>query len=858
MRHHVAQASQPDVQTASLCQARVPCRLAAAALATAIALLPWVVAVAGEPPRPAFISKPSAARAGDKVKIEFAVTRDTDVEVAILGPDGKLVRHLAAGALGGQKPLHAKNGVAPPPLQAGLSQALEWDGKDDLGKAAAGPFKVRVRAGMSVKFGRTIGGSPYTGNVTDMPYRAPVNGLVVDKDGNLFVKMMSDIHSHGNSGLWPWHVRKFGRTGEYLKTILPYPPSTDPAKASGFALLNTADGAFAPANRSSLYPVFYVFGDELCNRMVDGQLVFVNSRSRQLNFFKPDGSNALKTVPLWPEKAKVGCANWLSIQVAFSPDGRYAYYSNLAATPYDGKRPSDIDPAWPQGRLYRQDLTRTGADPERFFDLELPDWEKTKYWMPSAWDKKTAAAGLDVDAAGNVLLCDLVNQEVVEISPEGRKLSATKVPWPDKVLVSPKAGTLYIVSRAVSRGALPPARLLKVSGRGENAKIASELRLSGAVGGACTLDESGEVPALWLAGEGKLIRVEDRANGFAIAGEDFLNRDRNAITFVGYMDVDRDAESVYVTESRSTVWRFDGETGAGGPVGIKAVDLAVGPGGMLYTWGDQGGYHGPVARYTRDLKPAPLPATGKHTYGKLEGRAGRGCSVCGMDVDSRGWVYAVNGSNSCQMLVFDAEGAPVPAPLDSVSGYGGSLRVDLAGNIYLLQSGLPKDFKTPAGYEKDEAYRATAGTIIRFGPNGGQRVVPVDSGGRGGDPLGFKGVLSLYPGCGPISGWNCDGSCACTKPRFDVDEYGRLYIPNAITFSVAVRDNAGNEIVSFGAYGNYDCAGPQSVEAKPEIPLGWPITAGASDRHIYVGDCLNHRVVRVDKTWAAEETCEVK
>ena len=90
------------------------------------------------------------------------------------------------------------------------------------------------------------------------------------------------------------------------------------------------------------------------------------------------------------------------------------------------------------------------------------------------------------------------------------------------------------------------------------------------------------------------------------------------------------------------------------------------------------------------------------------------------------------------------------------------------------------------------------------------------------------------------------------KPRFDVDDFGRLYIPNGITYEVSVRDNAGNEIVRFGGYGNFDCQGPASQEPQPAIPLGWPVTAGASDRFIYVGDCLNHRVVRVDKTFAAE------
>jgi hypothetical protein len=812
-----------------------------------------------------FSAKPAAAKDGDKTKISFTVSAPTDVEVAVLGADGKVVRSLAAGVLGAKNP-------PPEPLKAGLAQTLEWDGKDDAGKpAAGGPFKVRVRAGTSVAFGRTIGGSPYTGNVTDMPYRAPVNGLAVEKDGGLLVKMMSDIHSHGNSGLWPWHVRRFDKTGKYVKTLLPYPPSTEPAKASGFTLLATGDGAFTPANQNSLYGVPYVFGDEICNRMVDGQLVFVNSMTRQINLWKADGSNALKTMAMWP-KGKVGCAAWLSIQAGFSPDGKYAYLSNVAAAPYDGKKPSDIDANWPQGRVYRKDLSAPDADPEKFYDLELPDFEKTKYWMPSAWDKKTAAAGIDVDAKGNVLVGDLVNGEVVEIGSDGKKKSATKVAWPDKVVAARKSEAFYVVSRGVSRGGLPAGKLTKFTARGEAAKPAAELQLKGLVGGAIALDESGDVPVLWLAGGGTLVRVEDRGAQLAVTGEDFLNRDKNTIGFVGYMDVDPEAELVYVTGSGSAVWRYSGETGEGGPAPIKAVDLAVGPGGMIYAWGDQGGYHGPVTRYTRDFKPAPL-AGGKHTYGDLYGRAGRGSSVCGMDVDLRGWVYAVWGTNQCHLRVYDAEGKladfgikskpeggkeEISAAVDYLSGYGGALRVDPASNMYVLQHGRPKDFKPPKGFEKDEAWHAAVGTILKFGPKGAKRKSPVDSGGGGGDPLAFDNTLAMYPGCAPISQWRCDGSCACTKPRFDVDNFGRLYIPNAMTFKVSVRDNAGNGIVEFGSYGNFDCEGPKSGEPKPEIALGWPVAAGTSDKYIYVGDCLNHRVVRVDKKFAAEESCDVK
>lgn len=266
--------------------------------------------------------------------------------------------------------------------------------------------------------------------------------------------------------------------------------------------------------------------------------------------------------------------------------------------------------------------------------------------------------------------------------------------------------------------------------------------------------------------------------------------------------------------------------------------------------------------------PKPLEATGKHLFGFLSGRAGRGQSVCGLDVDLKGRVYATFGSNDCHVRVYDERGelvdfprkqklaieagrGDVPAAITGAVGYGGSVRVDHAGNIYLLQQGVPKDFPVPAGFEKDEGYRNSLGTIYKFPPAGGE-VKAVNH-----TVKEVIGSVAKYAGCGPISRWNAVGSCACTRPRFDVDGFGRLYIPNAITFSVSMRDNADNEIVSFGGYGNYDSQGPKSTEPTPAIPLGWPVTAAASDRFIYVGDALNHRVVRVDKKYAAEVTVKV-
>ena len=77
------------------------------------------------------IAPPTAECAGDRVSVSFTVSEATDVEVAVLDAKGHVVRHLAAGVLGGKNP-------PPPPLKPGLAQALVWDGKDDLRQAGRG------------------------------------------------------------------------------------------------------------------------------------------------------------------------------------------------------------------------------------------------------------------------------------------------------------------------------------------------------------------------------------------------------------------------------------------------------------------------------------------------------------------------------------------------------------------------------------------------------------------------------------------------------------------------------------------------------------------------------------------------
>ena len=52
--------------------------------------------------------------------------------------------------------------------------------------------------------------------------------LAVAGDGSVYVKLCSAVG--GLHEGWPWQLRKFDKAGKYQKTLLPYPPSTDPAR----------------------------------------------------------------------------------------------------------------------------------------------------------------------------------------------------------------------------------------------------------------------------------------------------------------------------------------------------------------------------------------------------------------------------------------------------------------------------------------------------------------------------------------------------------------------------------------------------------------------------------------------------
>jgi hypothetical protein len=114
----------------------------------------------------------------------------------------------------------------------------------------------------------------------------------------------------------------------------------------------------------------------------------------------------------------------------------------------------------------------------------------------------------------------------------------------------------------------------------------------------------------------------------------------------------------------------------------------------------------------------------------------------------------------------------------------------------------------------------------------------------------LQGAQWMKPGFGHVGQCSNNDHCHCAGTDFDIDDYARIFAPDTGRFRVGVLDANGNEIVSFGGYGNQDNVGP-------EIAFGWIVGVAVTDRYTYVDDMFNKRVVRVRLDYAATETCPV-
>lgn len=814
-------------------------------------------------------------------QVTFELDCLTDVEVAIVGPDkSTVVRHLAAGVLGPK---------APSPLIANSrAQKIAWDGKDDYGAPVDDPANmlVRVRAGMSVSLEQIVGGDPYAyyseemGDSDHSPWG--IGGLEAKADGKVYVWGHS-------SNLGPPALRQYDVEGNYLQTLFPMPAGKDVSAMQGWGINVRPDGTYTPKfSRLTDPSLTTTFLDSnlrmarLIPTLDTDRLSFWRTGTKEGSFdlmtIGADGTIAadpadylqgplVKDPPLVlgpvAPNSHVVHSMLGPVFICSAPDGRSFYLSGVyaATTRYGSVQEIKMDGFWRDGQVWKVDAqTRTA---KVFFALDPKTIPTTTSDRASAYggvQSYAALHGVAVDKDENVFVCDHLNERVVVLDKQGKKIRQIPVEHPDAIAISNRTGALFVTTRLGDYHRRGAVQLLKFNDwrKDDEPTTAIEVSKTGYTGlqrhsyvVVCDTDHGSNV---WVVYTQMPVRIyRDDARGLRLL-KDFY-RVEGAQRCLGFdrMQVDWKTEEVYVLDSHDAVWKVaDWKRPRLVKVPLQTASIAIDSRNRhIYARtlrdGSSSNASGKVARFQLDRGDYPPANYGDTETNRVtekmqyewcfEGNSDKGIAV------APNGNLAVVGTPVDGLRVF--AGNPAQAPwkatriADLPNGAGG-VRFDLAGNLYVGYIDKQPTTVLP-GFEGDRNMTAI-GRIHKYAPTG-----TLESG-------------NLFPKqpAGPAHTYDVlygafETKCVTRSPRFGVDGYGRIYYPTNIAPRVSVMDNAGNEILHFGTYGNRDSMGGLAGDLAPtkDIPLAFPNSVDATDYYVYVADMVNLRLLRLKKDFQA-------
>lgn len=703
-------------------------------------IVPYVRA---DRPAPAFTSGPTVVRAGATARIEFAVDRETDVAVFIEDSQGKTVRHLAAGVLGKNAPL---------PLKPGLVQSLEWDGKANYGKpAGAGPFRVRVALGLDVRFDRVL--------IEDRNAFNRIKGLTVGRDGTVYV-----LDTSGGAVWSGEQIMAFGRDGEYLRTVAPFPVRLPMDKVEALGAMELRGGLapvvqshrlrFLPGPTSPRKTAMAVTPDgQALLRLTGGMRGATHQRIGVLGtdgsavWPDPVGQELLsQTVP--PSKDGGYRGAWgRQPALAVSPGGQWAYVSGFAfgKTPY--------------AAVFRVPLPARGPAEIFFGSIEEAGKDNRRLGGP--------AQGLAFDGQGHLLISDTENGRVVAVrESDASYVGEFGVERPGPLGADPKTGAVYVAcgKGGGSRGIV---ELVKFSGWKEAREQARALVRPGGNGTfAMALDVLAPRPLIWIGTDGgDLLRIEDADDKLDVRVAS--SKEGTNGSFLD-MSVDRfrpDRE-IYCRNNLGWWYRYNEETdlvekvNLAGNAGLRAgggagKQILAGPDGNLY--GLAYPYH--MFKLDRDANPLGLPesdypeeAMGRK-MDKIRGLNFRGKQFgrfVPVSMTDMSHTLGIRGDGHVFALEPPRHSNRPPKALHEYSPSGRRIttdpivwmvspgavgpRFDAAGNIYIAEivnpgeRPYPEEFERLFGKIEMEKTRPSGvqdeianmyGSIVKFSPRGG-------------------------------------------------------------------------------------------------------------------------------------------
>jgi hypothetical protein len=828
-----------------------------------------------------FAEKPTIERRGGQWVITFAGKDDCDATVAVLDGDGRVIRHLASGVLGGN---------APPPFQRNAPvQRLQWDGKDDFDRPVPAGARLRVSLGLRPEFSRMLCAAPQ-----GVASRGPV-GMAVDRHGVLYIE---------EGDLWVGAlgsacviqvltVKAFGHEGNYIRTLVPFRADCPPHRLTEVQFITTVDGRRIPLSRPSNHRPYSGFtrgapgtARHLPVITADGRLIFpcgkdALSGARRLIGIGTDGSapkDPYEGPPLQPG-ASVGA----NLFLALSPDEKYLYFAGAYS-----KR------------------NRKHVACHAVYRVKLDDREPAKPFLGKEFEPGDTEGrfndprGVAVDAGGRIYVGDYMNDRVQVFDAKGRFLKALEVVGPEQVRVHPKTHAVYVLSvrDRGKRDSYTPGLTWDVyqdksvikfgawSDWTEKARIDLPRRKSHMhdAGPILVLDASRPEPVLWIANVGRqlpddmLWRVIDRGDRLERTAHQVRRLNRHAYSSPP-LAADRRHNALYAFGTPEGAVKIDPTGGrpeklvlAGEPgeAALKIVGAAaVGPEGMIYVRSAEilekreRIWH--IRRFNRDGRLVPFKDAGESiaTNGKQAGTPfNEQATPFAVGPDGRLYVvgaYSRTGRN-CRLDLYEPEGKLAQAGFIAMTRSGGCVRINVQGQLYAADTVRPRDRPFPEFYASDPRGHLGKwyGTVFRYEPNGGGLVsaAPSEATHLAGGifsrlrPVRVKGAMWGFYGLSPMP---LQTGCQCVMADFDADDWGRVWVPDAPGYCVAVLDSAGNLVTRFGAYGNRDAAGAGSAVPVPPIPLWSPERVAALDNDAFVVDALNCRIVQVRLTYAAVE-----